>query len=459
MKRINKSPTTALIFLVIASFIASAFPFIMSVINSSDFFYGDAQYHLRLSRYNPLESFAKADPLSMYGEKLNYTPYHALIFILSKFLPLLLSFLLVGAISGVMCILVYYALLLRLGLGVSKAFVACIVALFTPAFMHLYGTPNSDGLAIVAVLAAILIYMNTRNLIGGIISFLLFSFAVTFGFWHAFFCSMFIIVAVIIDRRRYSLALFGAYILFLALFSRFGIVSNIRPAVFPFGIFSDLGFNSGIGIFTFLLSVIGAYVLWKRRQEFWFLFLLAVTFLVSIFTFSSVGVYYLLLILGIFCSAAIFRLMEGEFELEFIRKLVIVVVLFGFTFSLFIYGSGFTKNKYEGSLLESFRWLENKPTGSVLTAPDYGFLAQNLAGKPVAYTPNPDNMSLFGYRNPLSASAALASREIKYIVIDQPMRYGLVWDRDDEGLLFALRDSTIFKKIYDKGGVEIWSVG
>ncbi|TAL52495.1 MAG: hypothetical protein EPN86_05200, partial [Nanoarchaeota archaeon] len=165
MKRINKSPVAALILLVVASLIASTFPFIMSVISSSDFFYGAAQYHLRLSRYNPLDSFARADPLST--EKLNYTPYHALIFVSSKFLPSLLSFLLVGVILGVTCILIYYALLLRLGLEVSRAFVACIITLFTPAFMHLFGTPNPDGLAIVAVLAAILIYINTRNLMGG----------------------------------------------------------------------------------------------------------------------------------------------------------------------------------------------------------------------------------------------------------------------------------------------------
>jgi len=52
----------------------------------------------------------------------------------------------------------------------------------------------------------------------------------------------------------------------------------------------------------------------------------------------------------------------------------------------------------------------------------------------------------------------LRSYNIRYIWITPEMRSGLVWNKDDEGLLFLLKNSETFKKVYSTYGYEIWEV-
>jgi hypothetical protein len=46
--------------------------------------------------------------------------------------------------------------------------------------------------------------------------------------------------------------------------------------------------------------------------------------------------------------------------------------------------------------------------------------------------------------------------DIKYIYIDDSMKNGKVWSREDQGLLFLLKNSEIFKNIYNSQNIEVW---
>jgi hypothetical protein len=38
------------------------------------------------------------------------------------------------------------------------------------------------------------------------------------------------------------------------------------------------------------------------------------------------------------------------------------------------------------------------------------------------------------------------------------MRKGLVWTKEDEGLLFLFSNKDEFRKVYDREGIEIWKI-
>ena len=62
------------------------------------------------------------------------------------------------------------------------------------------------------------------------------------------------------------------------------------------------------------------------------------------------------------------------------------------------------------------------------------------------------------YNKELKEAIALTKKYgIDYIYIDPEMR-GKLWNQEDEGILFLLKFSTTFKKIYNKNGYEIYMV-
>ena len=49
--------------------------------------------------------------------------------------------------------------------------------------------------------------------------------------------------------------------------------------------------------------------------------------------------------------------------------------------------------------------------------------------------------------------------KISYILITPEMKNGLVWSRNNEGLLYLLKNNPdVFKMIYNNEGVEIWRI-
>ncbi|MCD4666797.1 hypothetical protein K8R47_03230, partial [archaeon] len=66
---------------------------------------------------------------------------------------------------------------------------------------------------------------------------------------------------------------------------------------------------------------------------------------------------------------------------------------------------------------------------------------------------------LYSTRNEEEAMKYFDKYKINYILITPEMKRGLVWHREDEGLLHVIKNNEkIFKRIYTKKGIEIWQV-
>ena len=70
-----------------------------------------------------------------------------------------------------------------------------------------------------------------------------------------------------------------------------------------------------------------------------------------------------------------------------------------------------------------------------------------------------DSQEIFTSRNLEKTKNILGGYNLSYIYITPEMKQGLVWNYEEDGLLFVLKFSPeSFEKIYDKDGIEIWKV-
>ena len=69
-----------------------------------------------------------------------------------------------------------------------------------------------------------------------------------------------------------------------------------------------------------------------------------------------------------------------------------------------------------------------------------------------------DSLEIFYSRNLKDTKILLEKYNINYIWIDNKMKNGLVWEKEQQGLLFLFRNNETFNNIYNNQGIEIWEI-
>ena len=122
-------------------------------------------------------------------------------------------------------------------------------------------------------------------------------------------------------------------------------------------------------------------------------------------------------------------------------------------------------------MVDALRWMrDNTPRqGNTLTHYENGYLVTAIAKRSVVSDSYLDSNyhqkfmykveeSIFYSRDLEEVKKLFAAYEVKHIVLNNKMKNGFVWSKENEGLLFLLTNKKTFQKIYDKKGVEIWNV-
>ncbi len=430
-------------------------PLFVHLWSGSDFFFGEAQYNIRLAQIGLWQGLLGVDPLS--AQPLAYTLYHALLNMLFAVMSPVLAVVTVGFAAAFISVLSLRRILTVLGFSQLRALVACAVVVSTPGFVFLFGTANVHSMAFAMVMFGIMLLICVRGFLAQIAGVMLFGFAALVGPEHAL-VGFFVLLGALFMRRRPRMILFvvsyalGALMIYRALFMWWRPVQ----AQFPFGIFSELGFEYGLGIFLVLTALVGVYVLWKRRAEFWQAYMLLFLLAVSVFSVSYIFSYYFMFVCALFSTVAITRFIEGKWELSSLRNATLLLIVCGSLFSFFSYANVLSQKSYDPGLDEALHWLANTPQGSVLSAREYGYLIERISAHPAVLTARTQGEQILHLRNPDLVRALFERQGIRYVVIDRKMRDGLVWSRQDQGLQFALKNAEFFEVIYHKDDVEIW---
>ena len=174
---------------------------------------------------------------------------------------------------------------------------------------------------------------------------------------------------------------------------------------------------------------------------------------------------YALFFLGIFAGFGFYRILIGKWKLELLKDLTIVLILCGLLFSTLSYLKSARDIKFDPTMSEALQGIEkNVENGTILSYPGYGFAIEYYTENPVVAdylsSQKAINLSdtLFRLRNLDEFERLAEQNNIKYIVITPEMNQGLVWDREDQGLLFLLKNSESFNSVFDKNGYEVWEI-
>lgn len=98
--------------------------------------------------------------------------------------------------------------------------------------------------------------------------------------------------------------------------------------------------------------------------------------------------------------------------------------------------------------------------GRILAPPGFAAAVSSLSGHEAVGCPERcvELDRIYRERSLVPATDLLAEEGIVFIVVTEEMRRGLVWQRDEEGLLFLLAHSDRFSLVAEEDGVELWRV-
>jgi len=161
-------------------------------------------------------------------------------------------------------------------------------------------------------------------------------------------------------------------------------------------------------------------------------------------------------------------LLKLKWESLKIKRLTTWILALGLIFSSFTIINNLADAPPSNNLLDGLENLKTLNEQIVFSHYSNGIFINAVAEKKnimdsnFFYAPNlneryTDSQTLFYTRDIELAQDIIKKYNIQYVLITKDMKSGLVWQKDDEGLLFLLASTKDkFKKLYDNGEVELW---
>src|SRR3989344_5698979 len=224
----------------------------------------------------------------------------------------------------------------------------------------------------------------------------------------------------------------------------------------------------GVGLPIFILGLIGLKKLWEKKYD----NIISYLFLIFLFVLTYLNtrlVIYLSFLLSYLAAVGLIHIYNIKWESLDTKKITIFIMILSILFSGFSYIVKFKAISPTEEMNDALLYLkENTDEESVIFSHyNNGMLISSIAfrknfiDKSFTYIPGikkrlNDQENLFYSRNLKRSSSILDRYDVQYILITNDMKHGLVWNDENEGLLFVLKFSENFIKVYDKNDIEIW---
>ena len=436
-------------FLLVVFLLSVVILLLPSILRDTPFSIGDESfYHLRISKDILINGGVNYDALSFSGRSnfmetgLGHT-IAGVSFItkmsIEESAKSLFLFL------GLASLLILY-LILKLH-GIEKSFLMLPILIFSPAFIYLFTVVNKFAIPVFLTLLLIYFLLKKRFLI----SLIFFLMLPIFDLSYSIFVFVSIVLFYLYTRKK-KLGLFASFLVTL------GVLFYATNA--NLNLISDFGGEIGLSIFGLFIILFGLGSLWKKKGFAQFYFLFFILFLISLKLFWVV---FLLNI--VFCLLIAFNLdnlLRSNWDSVLIKELTILLLVCGLLFS----GLSSIKSLSEEEPNEDiFNALAILPRESVV-------LSHHSNGHWISYAGMKNIMDgfmefegidkrkrdvdkLFGSRDFNDVIGLLNEYDVDYILITPEMRNGLVWNENEEGLLFLLKYSEKFDNIKE-GNIGVW---
>lgn len=226
---------------------------------------------------------------------------------------------------------------------------------------------------------------------------------------------------------------------------------------------SDLGGVYGFSIFAFLLSLVGASIMWQQKKKYYAAYAIFVGFLIGSFFFPHLLVFGNVVISAL-AGAALARLAQRKWELTFLRQAALLVLFCGLLFSSISHAVNLADTPPTPAFFKALEF----PPSTVLTHENYGFWVES-AGHTAILDPlwkelaDPEDQAwdvaaVFRATDLAQANQLFEKYNITNVLITSEMEHGLLWEREDQGLDFLLKNSETFKKLKPSSNIGVWRV-
>ena len=227
----------------------------------------------------------------------------------------------------------------------------------------------------------------------------------------------------------------------------------------------------GLSIFLLFLSFFGLIWLWKRKYNNLIYYIFLISSLVILLLNIKYLVYFnmALCILGAYGLKYIYKF---RWSSTIIRNLTVMLLIGGILFSGVSFLIENFKQDPSDELNDTLDYLEKKtsPRDVILTHEKYGMYINSISKRKNFVDFNkvyaPGSKLRFFYMEKVFHSRRLdellnlvRNNRVSYILITPEMKNGLVWNKDNEGLLYVIKKNPdYFNLVYDKDGYEIWRI-
>ncbi len=402
-------------------------------------------------------SFPGSDPYY----HLIYNINNPFIFLTQLINPFILSF-----IFTFLSVIIFYRLLIKFKANVKFSLLASLFFAISPALIYCVVFPTPHSMLLFLFLLSTLL-LQSKNKLLNIMSVLLLITSSLFGTLETLII-LICLISLIFYNRKLSKILIPSIIFMIvaSLVKSFTIPSTNNLSSFSLilsEVITDLGSWLGFSIFTVLLFIIGIFIASKHKLKLYPAYVCLLILALTALFFASWVFIFVNIFIIVFSTYAFSSIMKRKYIVDLIKSLTMLAVIFGLLFSSlsYIHRTSFSEPSKEA--LESLDWLnKNSDNNTILTHHSYGFwISYHTSNKPFSDDNNKMesvSSNMFSNRNLDQTLDILKDNSIKYIWITEDMKQGLIWSRDEEGLLFLLKKSDKFKLAYSDSKNEIWAV-
>jgi hypothetical protein len=430
--------------------------------------------HLRFAHHNPtlagtepyyhsrmaiqlLDGIPATDTAIANGRPYILHPYHL---VLAGAYALMgpLAFNLLPGIFALLSFLFFWLLLRRLGISEkTQPWILLAYALSPPLLAAgTIGTPHAFILAL--LMAGTWLLLSRAWMLGSV----LYVIACFSGYIYNITALVFLIV-LLLTYQKYTQRF--VVTLFLALGAL--IIGHNPPLVGLPRVLSqyvsDLGGVYGFSIFAFLLALVGASIVWQDKKKYYAAYAIFIGFLVGSFFFPHLLVFGNVVISAL-AGTALARLAQRKWELTFLRQAALLVLFCGLLFSSISHAVNLADTPPTPAFFKALEF----PPSTVLTHENYGFWVES-AGHTAVLDPlwreleDPEDQAwdaaaLFKTTDLNQAQLFFEKYNITNVLITPEMEHGLLWEREDQGLDFLVKNSEMFNKLQTGSSIGVWRV-
>ena len=442
-------------------------------------------YDIRMAQDIHNNNLLANDQLVFTQTEYVFNPLHYFLAILFIIIHPKITIILLTLFFSVMSIVLLYKIMENLSIPDNYKIITLILYILSPIFISSAIFLSKFTLGLLLFLALIYLKVIEKksisvDIIVVFLAVLLFYISLSFLFFAIFFLFFY---SFLIKKNLKKTIIMTAIIIFIIIsLQQIAVIrqfTDIPGRTIYTNIFqetiADLGAFVGFGIFSILLFALGLYVMWKKQPMVKKYILFIIVLLIITYYFSD-GKYLFNLCVSIISAIAFIYLLEQEWKLSLIKDVSLFILILGIIFSGLstitrITAAYPTLDEYHAILFLQQQYSNINNQEYILSYYRYGHLLQSIPesnGKlPVfldtkSYELNKYlNQSiianeLFYSRDIKKTTQLLTKYQIKYIFITPFMKSGIVWKKENQGLLFLLKNSERFKSIYNKNGVEIW---